>query len=123
MPDKRPDYYKLLGVSRNADRKELKRAFRQRALENHPDRLNHLPKEEREIRESLMYQANEAYGVLSDAEKKRSYDRRNKEGVFPKRTEGVRKSHIRYEDYFYSIFGKGGIFGIEGIFGQGIGDR
>lgn len=117
-----PDYYSLLDVSRNVDEKGLRKALREKAFENHPDRLSHLPEEERERREEMMYQINEAYGVLSDPEKKQAYDKQNREGVRRRSTEGrtTRRTGgfgINYNDFFSSLFSKGGIFGNEGGFG------
>ncbi|KAF0182413.1 MAG: molecular chaperone DnaJ [Nitrospirae bacterium] len=64
------DYYKILGVERTASQDELKKAFRQLALKYHPDR-NPGDKES----EDKFKEANEAYSVLSDPEKRAHYDR------------------------------------------------
>lgn len=63
------DYYRTLGVARNADEKEIKRAFRRLARENHPDLNPNNAEAERRFKE-----VNEAYEVLSDADKRRKYD-------------------------------------------------
>ena len=63
------DYYKILGISRNADEKEIKRAFRRLARKYHPD-VNPGDKEA----ESKFKEASEAYEVLRDPEKRRPYD-------------------------------------------------
>ncbi len=68
MADKR-DYYEVLGVSRNADDAELKKAYRQLAKKYHPD-VNPGDKEA----EAKFKEATEAYTVLSDPEKRRKYD-------------------------------------------------
>ena len=64
------DYYALLGVSRDADAETLKKAYRQRAMAYHPDRNPDDKEAERKFKE-----ISEAYGVLSDAEKRAAYDR------------------------------------------------
>ena len=64
------DYYEVLGVARGADAAEIKKAYRQKAKELHPDRNKDNPEAEAQFKE-----ANEAYEVLKDADKKAAYDR------------------------------------------------
>lgn len=64
------DYYETLGISKGADAAEIKKAFRRKAKELHPDRNADNPNAEAQFKE-----ANEAYDVLKDAEKKAAYDR------------------------------------------------
>ncbi|MEM2782528.1 MAG: molecular chaperone DnaJ [Candidatus Hadarchaeales archaeon] len=63
------DYYEILGVSRNASKEEIKRAYRELAMKYHPDR-NKSPEAEEKFKE-----ISEAYAVLSDDQKRAEYDR------------------------------------------------
>ncbi len=69
------DYYELLGVERDADERDLKRAYRKLAMKYHPDRNPSADAEER------FKALSEAYGVLSDPQKRHIYDRYGKEGL------------------------------------------
>ena len=74
MSSKR-DYYEILGVGKNATDEEIKKAFRKLALEFHPDRNKSKGAEDK------FKEINEAYQVLSDPEKRKSYDQFGHDGI------------------------------------------
>src|ERR1700732_4691450 len=66
----RPDYYKVLGVGKNASDEEIKKAYRRLARQHHPDRNPDSKQAEERFK-----QISQAYDILSDAEKRKAYDR------------------------------------------------
>lgn len=70
------DYYKVLGVERNASEAEIKSAYRKLALQHHPDRNQNNPEAEEKFKEAA-----EAYSVLGDPEKRARYDQFGHAGV------------------------------------------
>lgn len=94
------DYYKILGVPRNADEKEIKRAFRKLAQQYHPDKNPGDAEAERKFKE-----VNEANTVLSDADKRSKYDR------FGSQWEQYTRSGGRPEDFNWGGFGGSGFGG------------
>src|SRR5690349_16273710 len=101
------DYYEVLGVSRDADETEIKKAFRRLARELHPDVNQESDAEER------FKEAAEAYEVLSDAERRRTYDAYGHEGL---RSGGFDPGagFGSIDDIFQAFFGGGGGFGFGG---------
>ena len=75
MSEKR-DYYEVLGVSKDADAKEIKKAYRKLAMKYHPDKNPGDKAAEEKFKE-----INEAYEVLSDEEKRSTYDRFGHDGL------------------------------------------
>lgn len=70
------DYYQLLGVSRDADTEEIKKAYRKQALKYHPDRNQGSKEAEEQFKE-----VTQAYEVLRDPEKRAVYDRYGEQGL------------------------------------------
>lgn len=71
---KRKDYYKILGIDKNASDDEIKKAYRKRALVHHPDRHASAAEEEKREQEKKFKEVGEAYTVLSDPQKKSRFD-------------------------------------------------
>uniref|UniRef100_A0A8C6SZR1 DnaJ homolog subfamily C member 7 n=1 Tax=Neogobius melanostomus TaxID=47308 RepID=A0A8C6SZR1_9GOBI len=71
---KRKDYYKVLGVGKNATDDEIKKAYRKRALMHHPDRHSSATAEIQKEEEKKFKEVGEAFTVLSDPKKKTRYD-------------------------------------------------
>jgi molecular chaperone DnaJ len=103
------DYYEVLGVGRDAGETEIKKAFRRLARELHPDVNDHDPEAEEKFKEAA-----EAYEVLSDAERRRTYDAYGHEGL---RSGGFDPGagFGSIDDIFQAFFGGGGAgFGFGG---------
>jgi molecular chaperone DnaJ len=106
------DYYQVLGVERSASEGEIKKAFRRLARELHPDVNAHDPEAEEKFKEAA-----EAYEVLSDPQRRQTFDRFGHEGL---RSGGFQPGagFGSFQDIFDAIFGGGDPFG----FGRGSGD-
>ncbi|HUQ49483.1 MAG TPA: molecular chaperone DnaJ [Terriglobales bacterium] len=101
------DYYEVLGVGRTATEVELKAAYRKLAMQHHPDRNPGDPSAEDKFKE-----ASEAYGVLSDADKRAAYDRYGHAGMNGGGFGGGFHANVDineiFGDFFGDIFGAGG---------------
>jgi molecular chaperone DnaJ len=108
------DYYEVLEVGREADDAEIKKAFRRLARELHPDVNSHDPDAESKFKEAA-----EAYEVLSDSERRATYDRYGHEGL---RSGGYAPNFEGFgsvADIFDAFFGGGGASPFGDIFGGG----
>lgn len=92
------DYYEVLGVDRSATRDQLKQAYRQLALQYHPDR-NHDPDAAATFREIA-----EAYAVLSDEAKRREYDATGHAGVSERWSAEDLMRDFQFGDFFGGRF-------------------
>ena len=104
----REDYYKVLGVSRDASEEDIKQAYRKMALACHPDRCPGDKQAERRFKEAA-----EAYEVLRDREKRQLYDAYGHEGLNARGFHGfenVDDVFMSFGDLFAEFFG-GGVFG------------
>jgi curved DNA-binding protein len=125
------DYYKILGVAKNATDKEIKKAYRKLARDYHPDKNPDDPTAEEKFKE-----VNEAYEVLSDAEKRQKYDQFGSQwkhftgsggrpedfwqqyggagqagrgrGLSPEELEQMFGGAGNFSDFFETLFGMGG---------------
>ena len=98
------DYYEVLGVDKNADEKEIKKAYRRVAMKYHPDRNPDDPDADEKFKE-----ASEAYEILSDAEKRQAYNQYGHAGVDPQMGGGAGFGGGSFSDIFGDVFGD--IFG------------
>lgn len=103
------DYYEVLGVSKDASKDELKKAYRKLALKYHPDRNPNDTEAEHKFKEAA-----EAYEVLSNDDKRRRYDQFGHAGVGGASGNGAGGFGMDIDDifsHFGDIFGFGGGFG------------
>jgi molecular chaperone DnaJ len=107
------DYYQVLGIDRNADEAEIRKAYKRRALKYHPDRNPGDPKAQDRMKE-----INEAYAVLVDPVKRQRYDRYGHKGL-----DGYTLDDIFSGVDFGSIFSELGLRDLFGGFFGGFGKR
>jgi len=103
------DYYETLGVSKSADTKEIKKAYRKLAVKYHPDKNPGNKAAEEKFKEAA-----EAYDVLSSAEKKQKYDQFGHAGMGGAAGGGFGGGGMNMDDIFSQfgdIFGGGGFGG------------
>jgi len=107
------DYYQVLGVDRSASDAEIKKAFRTLARELHPDVNAHDPEAEEKFKEAA-----EAYEVLSERERRETYDRFGHDGLRSGGFSPGGPGFGSFQDIFEAVFGGGDLFG---GFGRGAG--
>jgi molecular chaperone DnaJ len=101
------DYYEILGVERSASTSEIKTAYRRLAVKYHPDRNPDLPEAEEKFKEAC-----EAYAVLSNTDKRASYDRFGHQGLGGQGFTGFDPNAFGdFADILGDLFGFGDIFG------------
>ena len=100
------DPYDVLGVPRDADEAQIKKAFRRLARELHPDVNQHDPDAEEKFKEAA-----EAYEILSDAERRSVYDRYGHEGLSSSGFSSNFQGFGSFGDIFDAFFGGGDPFG------------
>ena len=120
------DYYKILGVKRDASKNEIKRAFKKLSLKYHPDKNKDNPEK---AKEKFIEIAN-AYEVLSDEKQRKIYDQYGEEGIKQQQQGGGQGGGMHFnfgggnfEDIFSQFFGGGGggvaDAAVVGLFGVG----
>lgn len=101
------DYYEVLGVDRDADDQQIKTAYRKMALTHHPDRNPNNPDAEEKFKEAA-----EAYSVLSDPQKRSTYDRFGHQGLQGAAAPGFDPNTFAdFGDILGDFFGFGDLFG------------
>jgi curved DNA-binding protein len=119
------DYYKILGLDKNASQEDIKKAYRKLARKYHPD-LNPNDKDAHK----KFQQINEANEVLGDAEKRKKYDQYGKDWQHAEQFEQAKKQHYQRppgagrEEFFTGDFGNGDFSDFfESLFGGSHGGR
>jgi molecular chaperone DnaJ len=121
------DYYDILGVNKSASLDEIKKAYRNLAMQFHPDRV---PAERKKEAEERFKEISEAYAVLSDSQKRGLYDQYGHSGIDQKYTHEDIFKGADFSSIFEGLadFGFGGglfeeLFGDAGVSGFGGGRR
>ena len=105
------DYYEILGVPKDAPLADVKKAYRSLALKYHPDRV---PEGEKKAAEEKFKEMSEAYGVLSDAQKRKMYDQHGHSGI----DQNYTAEDIYKGADFSSVFGEGAGSNLNDILSQ-----
>lgn len=97
------DYYEVLGINKNSSDSEIKKAYRKAAMKYHPDKFASASESEKKEAEDKFKEINEAYEILSDPQKKSTYDQ---------------FGHAAFENGGNGGFGQGGFGGFGGFGGS-----
>lgn len=111
------DYYKTLGVDKNASKEDIKKAFRKLAHEHHPDKTKNDPASAQKFKE-----ASEAYSVLSDDQKRKQYDTFGSAGPGAGGFGGTGFDPNNFGGFDFSGFQQGANGGVEFDLGDLFGD-
>jgi len=103
----RRDYYDILGITRSADESQIKRAYRKLALKYHPDKAEASGLDPQDA-ETKFAEISHAYEILSDTDKRRTYDRYGEDGLKQMGNGGGRGGGRDASSGFASFFGGGG---------------
>ena len=95
------DYYKLLGVQKNASEQDINKAYKKLAVKYHPDKNP----DQKELAEENFKKVSEAYEVLSNKEKRATYDQFGREGLSSSGMGGGGFSRGQAEEIFAQFFG------------------
>lgn len=109
---RKKDYYEILGLSRNSTSEEIKKSYRQMALNFHPDRNPDNKEAEEKFKEAA-----EAYSILIDPEKRSIYDRYGQDGLRGEGFSGFTGFNSSVFEDFEDILGNFFNFGFRDIFG------
>lgn len=112
------DFYEVLGIDKNANEQEIKKAYRKLAMKYHPDRNPDDPQAEEKFKEASL-----AYEVLSDAQKRSAYDRMGHAAFENGMGGGGGFGGGNFHDIFGDLFGGGRAGGFGDMFGGGRSSR
>ena len=107
------DFYEVLGIDKNANEQEIKKAYRKLAMKYHPDRNPDDPQAEEKFKEASL-----AYEVLSDAQKRSAYDRMGHAAFENGMGGGGGFGGGNFHDIFGALFGGGRAGGFGDMFGD-----
>jgi DnaJ homolog subfamily B member 4 len=108
MAETNNDYYKILGVDKNATDSQIKKAYKKLAMKHHPDKQTGKSEIQKAEAEEKFKQISEAYQILSDSEQRKTYDRFGKRGLDGHVHTGAQFSNNDAFNIFEQFFGGSG---------------